>query len=45
MSVRNDDYWRGPNGVTGEDLPYLDGIEFVVAVDAEGRTNANAVWR
>ena len=39
-SVRNDDYWRGPNGITGEDLPYLDGIDFVVAVDADSRTNA-----
>ena len=26
-AVRNDDYWRGPNGITGEDLPYLDAIE------------------
>ena len=39
-SVRNDEYWRGPNGITGEDLPYLDGIDFVVAVDADSRTNA-----
>jgi peptide/nickel transport system substrate-binding protein len=38
-AVRNDDYWRGPNGITGEDLPYLDAIEAVVAVDADGRTN------
>ena len=30
-AVRNDDYWRGPNGITGEDLPYLDAIEAVVA--------------
>ena len=22
--MRNPDYWRGPNGITGEDLPYLD---------------------
>ena len=20
-AVRNEDYWRGPNGITGEDLP------------------------
>jgi len=38
-AVRNDAYWRGPNGITGEDLPYLDAIEAVVAVDADGRTN------
>ena len=38
-AVRNENYWRGPNGVTGEDLPYLDAIEAVVAVDADGRTN------
>jgi peptide/nickel transport system substrate-binding protein len=38
-AVRNPDYWRGPNGITGEDLPYLDGIEAVVAVDIDGRTN------
>ena len=38
-AVRNENYWRGPNGITGEDLPYLDAIEAVVAVDADGRTN------
>ncbi len=38
-AVRNDDYWRGPNGVTGEDLPYLDAVEGVVAVDEDGRSN------
>jgi len=38
-AVRNEDYWRGPNGVTGEDLPYLDAIEAVVAVDIDGRSN------
>jgi peptide/nickel transport system substrate-binding protein len=37
--VRNDDYWRGPNGVTGEELPYLDSIEGVVAVDIDSRSN------
>lgn len=39
-AVRNEDYWRGPNGITGEDLPYLDAIEVVVFVDAESRANA-----
>jgi peptide/nickel transport system substrate-binding protein len=38
-AVRNEDYWRGPNGITGEDLPYLDAIEAVVAVDIDSRTN------
>ena len=38
-AVRNDDYWRGPNGVTGEDLPYLDAIEAVAAVDEDSRSN------
>jgi peptide/nickel transport system substrate-binding protein len=38
-ATRNPDYWRGPNGITGEDLPYLDGIEAVVAVDIDGRAN------
>ncbi len=32
---RNPDYWRGPNGVTGENLPYIDNIEVLfVAEDA-----------
>jgi peptide/nickel transport system substrate-binding protein len=39
-AVRNDDYWRGPHGITGEDLPYLDAIEAVVAVDIDSRQNA-----
>ena len=39
-TVRNAAYWRGPNGITGEDLPYLDGIEFVVAVDEDSRQNS-----
>ena len=39
-SVKNADYWRGPNGITGEDLPYLDGIDFVVAVDEDSRQNS-----
>jgi peptide/nickel transport system substrate-binding protein len=39
-AVRNEDYWRGPNGITGEDLPYLDSIEAVPAVDIDSRANA-----
>ncbi len=39
IAVRNEDYWRGPNGITGEELPYLDAVEFVVAVDIQGRSN------
>ncbi len=34
--VRNQDYWRGPNGVTGEQLPYLEKIE--MSLDAEWQT-------
>jgi peptide/nickel transport system substrate-binding protein len=40
VAVRNDDYWRGPNGITGEDLPYLDKVEIVVAVDIDSRSSA-----
>ncbi|MCU1502423.1 MAG: hypothetical protein JWM12_1777 [Ilumatobacteraceae bacterium] len=39
-ATKNPDYWRGPNGITGEDLPYLDGIEGVAYVDADSRSNA-----
>jgi peptide/nickel transport system substrate-binding protein len=39
-AVRNEDYWRGPNGITGENLPYLDAIEAVVAVDIDSRSNS-----
>ena len=39
---RNPTYWRGDEGaegsVTGEGLPYLDGIEFVIAVDIASRS-------
>jgi len=38
--VCNEDYWRGPNGITGEELPYLDSIEGVVAVDIDSRANS-----
>ncbi len=40
VAVRNDDYWRGANGSTGEDLPYLDKVEIVVAVDINSRSSA-----
>ncbi|MCY3948272.1 MAG: ABC transporter substrate-binding protein [Acidimicrobiaceae bacterium] len=39
IAERNPDYWRGPNGITGEDLPYLEEIEFVVSVDITSRSN------
>lgn len=41
IAERNPDYWRGdgPNSITGEGLPYLDEVEFVVAVDIQGRSN------
>jgi peptide/nickel transport system substrate-binding protein len=39
VATRNEDYWRGPNGITGEDLPHLDAVELVVAVDIEARAN------
>ena len=38
--VRNEDYWRGPNGVTGEELPYLDSIEGVVSVEIAATENS-----
>ncbi|MET0460347.1 MAG: ABC transporter substrate-binding protein [Ilumatobacteraceae bacterium] len=38
--VRNEDYWRGPNGITGEELPYLDSVEGVVAVDIDSRSSS-----
>jgi peptide/nickel transport system substrate-binding protein len=37
---RNPDYWRGPKGITGEKLPYLDEIDAVVAVDEDSRSNS-----
>ncbi|WP_420452122.1 ABC transporter substrate-binding protein [Ilumatobacter sp.] len=40
IANRNEDYWRGPNGITGEELPYLDAIEAVPAVDIDSRANA-----
>ena len=39
IAVRNPDYWRGANGITGENLPYLDEVELVVAVDIQSRSN------
>ena len=38
-AVRNENYWRGANGITGEDLPHLDAVEVIVAVDIDGRQN------
>ena len=51
--VRNDDYWRGPNGVTGEDLPYIQKIYGVVIPDEpaavaayrSGLLDAGPAWR
>ena len=40
VAVRNEDYWRGPNGITGEELPYLDSIEAVPAVDIDSRSSS-----
>jgi peptide/nickel transport system substrate-binding protein len=40
IAQRYEDYWRGPNGITGEELPYLDEVEFVVAVDIASRSAA-----
>ncbi len=37
---RNQSYWRGPNGVTGEALPLLDEIELVVIADDLTRRTA-----
>ncbi|WP_419945807.1 ABC transporter substrate-binding protein [Candidatus Poriferisodalis sp.] len=39
IAERNPDYWRGSNGITGENLPYLDEIEFVVSQDIQGRSS------
>ncbi len=39
IAERNEDYWRGPNGITGEDFPYLDEVELVVVVDIASRSN------
>ncbi len=30
---RNPDYWRGPDGITGESLPYIDNIEVLFVFD------------
>ncbi len=30
---RNPNYWRGPNGITGENLPYIDNIEVLFVAD------------
>lgn len=39
VATRNEDYWRGPNGITGEELPYIDEVELVVAVDIASRSD------
>lgn len=39
VAKKNPDYWRGPNGITGENLPYLDEVEVVVVVDVSSRAN------
>jgi peptide/nickel transport system substrate-binding protein len=31
--LRHEDYWRGPNGVTGEDYPYVEQIHGIVIPD------------
>ena len=35
--VRHPDYFRGPNGVTGEELPYIERFEFPMVKDAATR--------
>ena len=35
--VRHHDYFRGPNGVTGEELPYIERFEFPMVKDAATR--------
>ncbi len=51
--VRNDNYWRGPNGVTGEDLPYASKVFGVVipeeaaavAAYRSGLLDAGPAWQ
>ena len=42
VASRFEDYWRGdgPNSVTGEGLPYLDGIEVRFMPDSQARSQA-----
>ncbi|MFQ5875716.1 MAG: ABC transporter substrate-binding protein, partial [Dehalococcoidia bacterium] len=48
----NPDYWRGPNGVTGQQLPYVDRIEAIldpewetsVAMFRAGELEAPGAW-
>ncbi|MFQ5933288.1 MAG: ABC transporter substrate-binding protein [Dehalococcoidia bacterium] len=35
--VRNPDYYRGENGITGESLPYIDRIEVSIVPDRDAR--------
>jgi peptide/nickel transport system substrate-binding protein len=40
LAERNPDYWRGDGAnSTKEGLPYLDEVEYVVAVDIQGRSS------
>ena len=51
--VRNDNYWRGPNGITGENLPYASRIYGVVipeeaaavAAYRNGLLDAGPAWQ
>ncbi len=36
-AIRNEEYWRGPAGVTGEELPRLDAVELVFDPSSESR--------
>lgn len=36
--VKNPDYYRGENGITGESLPYIERIEAVTVPDRDART-------
>ncbi len=40
IASRNDQYWRGPTGLTGERLPYLDQVEIVVTAGPGARLAA-----
>ena len=31
---KNPDFFRGPNGITGENLPYIDRVEFLMVAEA-----------
>ena len=52
VQVRHEDYWRGPNGVTGEDLPYIQKVYAIeiadepaaIAAYRSGLLDAGPVW-